>query len=57
MQFPNAKSDLLMLAPSRNLAPQLAVAAALSDPAKSMSAIFDILTSVEAPAFLSRCLR
>ena len=36
MQFPRAKRDLLMLAPSLSRAPRLVVTVARSDPARSM---------------------
>lgn len=44
MQFPNAKSDLLMFAPSRIRIPLFLVAVARSDPARSISIILATLT-------------
>ena len=49
MQFPNASNDLLIFAPSRNLAPLFVVTVALSEPARSINDIFAILTSVLNP--------
>lgn len=50
MQLPSASNDLLMLAPSRSLAPLLVVTVALSEPAKSIRLILPCVTSVEKPA-------
>jgi hypothetical protein len=55
MQLPNASNDLLMLAPSIILMPLFPVLAALSDPAKSISDNFPILSSASMPASLSLC--
>lgn len=55
MQFPRARRERLMLAPSRNLAPRLVVTVALSDPARSMRDILATRTLVLMFAVRSRC--
>ncbi|XP_077865423.1 LOW QUALITY PROTEIN: uncharacterized protein LOC144351995 [Saccoglossus kowalevskii] len=56
MQFPRASSDLLILAPSLNLAPRFVVTVALSEPAKSISDILATFTSALSPAVRAFCL-
>lgn len=54
--LPNAKRDLLILAPSLNRDPMFFVTVALSDPARSTKHSLATLTSVEMLAVLSFCL-
>ena len=50
IQFPRANNDLLMFAPSRNLAPLLVVTVPRSEPARSIRLIFPWVTSADKPA-------
>lgn len=49
MQFPSAKSDLLMFAPSLKRSPRFVVTVARSEPAKSINDILESFTWVEMP--------
>ena len=49
MQLPSASRDLLILAPSRSLAPLFLVTVARSEPAKSISDNLDTFTSSVRP--------